>query len=162
MAETPKELIAPPWSRVEWSIMLAARDIRRTFDEVFLDFDLNLSGVALMALLYEHGSLSQTNVGKCLGMGRASAGALIDDLEKRKLVDRKADPKDKRVWLVGLTDEGKELAAQLEQRDLDLRDLFREGVTREERSHLAGVLQKFRANLNKVRKDHSKVDYKGE
>ena len=142
--------------------MLAARDIRRTFDEVFLDFDLNLSGVALMALLYEHGSLSQTNVGKCLGMGRASAGALIDDLEKRKLVDRKADPKDKRVWLVGLTDEGKELAAQLEQRDLDLRDLFREGVTREERSQLAGVLQKFRTNLNKVRKDHSKVDYKGE
>ena len=142
--------------------MLAARDIRRTFDEVFLDFDLNLSGVALMALLYEHGSLSQTNVGKCLGMGRASAGALIDDLEKRKLVDRKADPKDKRVWLVGLTDEGKELAAQLEQRDLALRDLFREGVTREERSHLAGVLQKFRTNLNKVRKDHSKVDYKGE
>ncbi|MGB1531174.1 MAG: MarR family winged helix-turn-helix transcriptional regulator, partial [Acidimicrobiales bacterium] len=99
---------------------------------------------------------------KCLGMGRASAGALIDDLEKRKLVDRKADPKDKRVWLVGLTDEGKELAAQLEQRDLDLRDLFREGVTREERSQLADVLQKFRANLNKVRKDHSKVDYKGE
>ena len=41
MAETPKELIAPPWSRVEWSIMLAAREIRRTFDEVFLDFDLN-------------------------------------------------------------------------------------------------------------------------
>ena len=162
MAETPKELIAPPWSRVEWSIMLAARDIRRTFDEVFLDFDLNLSGVALMALLYEHGSLSQTNVGKCLGMGRASAGALIDDLEKRKLVDRKADPKDKRVWLVGLTDEGKELAAQLEQRDLALRDLFRVGDTREERSQLAGVLQKFRANLNKVRKDHSKVDYKGE
>ena len=79
-------------------------------------------------------------------MGRASAGALIDDLEKRKLVDRKADPKDKRVWLVGLTDEGKELAAQLEQRDLALRDLFREGVTREERSQLAGVLQKFRAN----------------
>ena len=142
--------------------MLAARDIRRTFDEVFLDFDLNLSGVALMALLHEHGSLSQTNIGKCLGMGRASAGALIDDLEKRKLVDRKADPKDKRVWLVGLTDEGKELAAQLEQRDLDLRDLFREGVTREERSQLADVLQKFRTNLNKVRKDHSKVDYKGE
>ena len=112
--------------------------------------------------LYEHGSLSQTTVGKCLGMGRASAGALIDDLEKRKLVDRKADPKDKRVWLVGLTDEGKELAAQLEQRDLDLRDLFREGVTREERSQLADVLQKFRTNLNKVRKDHSKVDYKGE
>ena len=162
MAETPKELIAPPWSRVEWSIMLAARDIRRTFDEVFLDFDLNLSGVALMALLHEHGSLSQTTVGKCLGMGRASAGALIDDLETRKLVDRQANPRDKRVWLVGLTDEGKELAVQLEQRDLDLRDLFREGVTREERSQLADVLQKFRTNLNKVRKDHSKVDYKGE
>ena len=162
MAETPTELISPPWSRVEWSIMLAARDIRRTFDEVFLDFDLNLSGVALMALLHEHGSLSQTTVGKCLGMGRASAGALIDDLETRKLVDRQANPRDKRVWLVGLTDEGKELAVQLEQRDLELRDLFREGVTREERSQLADVLQKFRTNLNEVRKDHSKVNYKGE
>ena len=162
MPETPTELISPPWSRVEWSIMLVARDIRRTFDEVFLDFDLNLSGVALMALLSEHGHLSQTTVGKCLGMGRASAGTLIDSLDERGLVQRQENPKDKRVLLVGLTDKGKELAVQLEQRDSELRDLFREGVNREERFQLVDVLQRLRTNLNEVRKDHSKVNKKGE
>ena len=47
-----QELKAPPFYRVEWAIMLAARDIRQTFDPVFSDFGLNLSEVALIALIF--------------------------------------------------------------------------------------------------------------
>ena len=71
MEDTSPKLTAPPWGPIEWSIMRAAREIRRSFDEVFKEFDLNLSGVALMALIVEHGPLSQTKLGKCLGNGKS-------------------------------------------------------------------------------------------
>ena len=44
MEDTSPKLTAPPWAPIEWSIMRAAREIRRSFDEVFKEFDLNLSG----------------------------------------------------------------------------------------------------------------------
>ena len=145
-----QELKAPPFYRVEWAIMLAARDIRQTFDLVFSDFDLNLSEVALMALVTEHGALSQSALAKSLGMGRASLGALIDGLEKRNLLERKENPKDKRVWLIELTPTGKEISVELEERDRSLREIFREGVGRDERQNLAETLEHFRRNLKTV------------
>ncbi|OUV77290.1 MAG: hypothetical protein CBC90_06695 [Acidimicrobiaceae bacterium TMED130] len=156
MSDTPPELIAPPWSRVEWSIMLTAREIRRSFDEVFSDFDLNLSGAALIALIVEHGPLSQSKLGVSLGMGRASAGALVDDLQKRELVQRDEDPADKRVWLVSLTKKGESLATQLEERHSEVREHFPNVVGKEERSQLADVLYRVRDNLREERLKHSK------
>ena len=148
-----QELKAPPFYRVEWAIMLAARDIRQTFDFVFSDFKLNLSEVALMALITEHGSLSQSGLAKSLGMGRASLGALVDGLEQRNFVVRKEDPKDKRVWLIELTTAGKEIAVKLEERDQSLREAFREGVRRDERQNLADTLEQLRQNLRSLSKE---------
>ncbi|MBB33260.1 MAG: hypothetical protein CL455_06370 [Acidimicrobiaceae bacterium] len=148
-----QELKAPPFYRVEWAIMLAARDIRQTFDFVFSDFKLNLSEVALMALITEHGSLSQSGLAKSLGMGRASLGALVDGLEQRNFVVRKEDPKDKRVWLIELTTAGKEIAVKLEERDQSLREAFREGVGRDERQNLADTLEQLRQNLRSLSKE---------
>ena len=139
---TDQELKAPPFYRVEWAIMLAARDIRQTFDLVFADFKLNLSEVALIALITEHGTLSQSDLAKSLGMGRASLGALVDGLEQKNLVERQENPKDKRVWLIELTAIGKERSVELEDRDQSLREIFREGVGREERQSLAATLER--------------------
>ena len=148
-----QELKAPPFYRVEWAIMLAARDIRQTYDFVFSDFKLNLSEVALMALITEHGSLSQSGLAKSLGMGRASLGALVDGLEQRNFVVRKEDPKDKRVWLIELTTAGKEISVKLEERDQSLREAFREGVGRDERQNLADTLEQLRQNLRSLSKE---------
>jgi len=145
-----QEMKSPPFYRVEWAIMLAARDIRQTFDLVFSDFDLNLSEVALMALITEHGPLSQSALAKSLGMGRASLGTLVDGLEKRNLVERKENPQDKRVWLIELTTTGKEISVELEDRDRSLRGIFREGVGRDERQNLAETLEQLRRNLRTV------------
>ena len=147
------ELTGPPFYRVEFAIMLAANDIRRTFDLVFSEFKLNLSEVALLALINEHGLLNQSALAKSLGMGKASLGRLVEGLEKRNLVQRQADPKDRRVWLIDLTEEGRKLSIELGDKDQSLREIFRAGVGREERQKLAGILDRFRINLRKVEKE---------
>lgn len=144
------ELDAPPWLRVESTIMATARAIRQSYDQRFNDLDLNLSEASVLAYVAEHGALSQTQIAKSLGLGRAATGALIDVLEDRDLVQRETDPDDRRVWLVEITIAGKELVEEVYIRDQILRKQLRTGITRQERQQLAAVLIRLGNNLASV------------
>ena len=144
------ELDAPPWLRVESTIMATARAIRQSYDQRFSDLDLNLSEASVLAYVAEHGALSQTQIAKSLGLGRAATGALIDVLEDRALVQRQTDPDDRRVWLVEITIAGKELLEEVYVRDQILRKQLRNGITRQERQQLAAVLVRLCNNLESV------------
>ena len=144
------ELDAPPWLRVESTIMATARAIRQSYDQRFSDLDLNLSEASVLAYVAEHGALSQTQIAKSLGLGRAATGALIDVLEDRALVQRQTDPDDRRVWLVEITIVGKELLEEVYVRDQILRKQLRNGITRQERQQLAAVLVRLGNNLASV------------
>ena len=144
------ELDAPPWLRVESTIMATARAIRQSYDQRFSDLDLNLSVASVLAYVAEHGALSQTQIAKSLGLGRAATGALIDVLEDRDLVQRETDPDDRRVWLVEITIAGKELVEEVYIRDQILRKQLRTGITRQERQQLAAVLVRLGNNLASV------------
>jgi len=144
------ELDAPPWLRVESTIMATARAIRQSYDQRFNDLDLNLSEASVLAYVAEHGALSQTHIAKSLGLGRAATGALIDVLEDRALVQRETDPDDRRVWLVEITIAGKELVEEVYVRDQILRKQLRNGITRQERQQLAAVLVRLGNNLASV------------
>ena len=144
------ELDAPPWLRVESTIMATARAIRQSYDQRFSDLDLNLSEASVLAYVAEHGALSQTQIAKSLGLGRAATGALIDVLEDRTLVQRQTDPDDRRVWLVEITIAGKELLEEVYVRDQILRKQLRNGITRQERQQLAAVLVRLGNNLASV------------
>ena len=144
------ELDAPPWLRVESTIMATARAIRQSYDQRFNDLDLNLSEASVLAYVAEHGALTQTQIAKSLGLGRAATGALIDVLEDRALVQRQTDPDDRRVWLVEITIAGKELLEEVYVRDQILRKQLRNGITRQERQQLAAVLVRLGNNLASV------------
>ena len=150
MSMSSHELDAPPWLRVESTIMATARAIRQSYDQRFDDLDLNLSEASLLAYVAEHGALSQTRIAKSLGLGRAATGALIDVLEQRELVQRETDPDDRRVWLVEVTIAGKELVEEVYVRDQILRKQLRNGITREERQQLAAMLVRLGNNLASV------------
>ena len=150
MSMSSHELDAPPWLRVESTIMATARAIRQSYDQRFSDLDLNLSEASVLAYVAEHGALSQTQIAKSLGLGRAATGALIDVLEDRALVQRQTDPDDRRVWLVEITIAGKELLEEVYVRDQILRKQLRNGITRQERHQLAAVLVRLGNNLASV------------
>ena len=144
------ELDAPPWLRVESTIMATARAIRQSYDQRFNDLDLNLSEASVLAYVAEHGALTQTQIAISLGLGRAATGALIDVLEDRALVQRQTNPDDRRVWLVEITIAGKELVEEVYVRDQILRKQLRNGITRQERQQLAAVLVRLGNNLASV------------
>lgn len=74
---------------------------------------LSVSQFGTLETLYHLGTMSQTDIcGKLLKSG-GNTTLVIDNLEKRGLVNRRRDPNDRRVMLVELTEEGRELISSI-------------------------------------------------
>ncbi len=141
------ELDAPPWLRVESTLMATARLIREAYDEALTPLGLNLTSASLLAYVAENGAITQTALAERLGIGRAAAGTQVDRLEQRSLVCRRADDADRRVWLVTVTPEGDALSGQISAIDADVRHRLRAGIDRHERQLLASLLVRMQHNL---------------
>ncbi|MGA9276212.1 MarR family winged helix-turn-helix transcriptional regulator [Ilumatobacter sp.] len=144
---TNNELDAPPWLRVESTLMSTARLVREAFDARLVPLDLNLTQASLIGYVDEFGATTQTHLADRLGIGRASIGTVIDRLEKRELVERHPDPADRRVWRVDITDSGRAIVAEIRDIDEVLRAELRRGIGREERQALSWVLTRLQQNL---------------
>ena len=142
------ELDAPPWLRVESTIVASAADIRRVYDERFAALDLTLSLASLLCYVADFGPVSQTRAADHLRQGRAVTGTQVDRLEARGLLERLPDPSDRRVWLVKVTADGKDLAAKAIEIDVVVRKQLRSGISREERQALANVLVRLQHNIS--------------
>jgi DNA-binding MarR family transcriptional regulator len=144
------ELDAPPWRRFESTLMATSKMIRRAYDSRLEHIGLNLSEACLLALVAEHGPITQSQVAVRIGMGRAPAGTIIDTLNARGLLERHADKSDRRVWLGRASNAGVKLAQQISDVDSVLRLELREGLTREDRQGLADTLMRLQANIDGV------------
>src|SRR5665213_954314 len=105
-SDSEHELDAPPWRRFESTLMATSKSIRRAYDMLFAEIGLNLSEACLLEYVVEHGPMTQTQVAERIGMGRAPAGSIVDNLSSRSLLRRTPDATDRRVWLLTATDEG--------------------------------------------------------
>ncbi len=143
------ELDAPPWRRVESTLMATANAIHAAYDQRLADLGLTLSTASLLAYLAEFGPVTQTRCAEHLGQGRAVTGTQVDKLESAGFVERKPDPNDRRVWLVVITGAGRELAARVAEIDERLRGEFRTGISRSDRQTLAALLVRLQENIHR-------------
>lgn len=141
------ELDAPPWRRVESTLMATANAIRAAYDGRLAPLGLTLSLASLVAYVAEFGPVSQTRAAEHLGQGRAVTGTQVDRLEALGLVERRPDPDDRRVWLVAITPSGSELADRIAEVDAVLRAELRDGIARSDRQALASLLVRVQQNL---------------
>lgn len=126
--------------------MAVARSVRRAYDAAFAEIDINLSEASVLAHLADGGALSQVELARRVGTGRARVGVHIDSLEAKGAVRRDADPDDRRVWLVSLEPLGFDLWQRSVDADRALRKELRAGTTQEERAALDAALTRIRDN----------------
>jgi MarR family transcriptional regulator for hemolysin len=145
--EMEHELDSPPWRRVESTLMATAHAIREAYDSRLAPLGLTLSVASLLAYVADFGPVNQTRAAEHLGQGRAITGTQVDRLESLGLVERRPDPDDRRVWLLAMTESGRELAEAVGEIDGALRADLRTGISRPERQALAGLLVRIQQNL---------------
>ncbi|MCG7220794.1 MarR family transcriptional regulator [Acinetobacter sp. AG3] len=81
------------------------------------------------------------------GITRATVTGLLDGLEREQLVERHADPEDRRALCIQLTAKGKQVAKTVfDQHSRWIASLFA-GLTQAEREQLTGLLEKVAKNL---------------
>jgi DNA-binding MarR family transcriptional regulator len=147
-ADSPShELDAPPWLRVETTLIGAAQAIRTAYDARLSPLGLTLSLASLLAYVADFGPVNQTRAAEHLGQGRAATGAQVDRLEQLGFVERLPDPDDRRVWKVAITAAGRALVDRVTEVDGVLRAELRSGISRAERQQLAAVLVRLQRNL---------------
>ncbi|MBT5266246.1 MAG: winged helix-turn-helix transcriptional regulator [Rhodospirillaceae bacterium] len=83
------------------------------FQENFADADLTPTQWAALAKLYERGALSQNHLGRLTAMDPATIQGVARRLMKRGLVERRADPDDRRRASLDLSGAGRDLCEAL-------------------------------------------------
>jgi MarR family transcriptional regulator, organic hydroperoxide resistance regulator len=66
----------------------------------------------ILVNLYRFGGISQQELARKLLVGRSNMSMLLPQMEKRGLLERRADQRDKRILRLFLTDEGRTLSEQ--------------------------------------------------
>ena len=80
------------------------------------EFDLTLPQSHLLLTLDCCRPVPMTELADCLGCEASNVTGLVDRLEARKLIERRADPGDRRVKMIALTDTGIEFQEKLRER----------------------------------------------
>jgi DNA-binding MarR family transcriptional regulator len=142
------ELDAPPWSRVEGTLMSTARAVRRAYDRSLAGLGVNLAEASVLAHLGDAGPLTQIELARRIGTSRARIGVNVELLQDKGAVTRRSDPADRRVWLVELTMQGRELWTRTIVVDRHVRSYLRAGTTAAERQQLDTLLARLHRNID--------------
>lgn len=124
--------------------------IARQQEDIFDRFGLNRGEVGVLSALRLAApgeQVSPTRLFKGLMLSSAGVTSRLDRLERRGYVKRKPDPNDRRGVLVELTDAGREILDLAVSANSDREKELLEGLSRQERRDLAGLLKKLLGGL---------------
>jgi DNA-binding MarR family transcriptional regulator len=98
------------------------------------------SGV--LSAIDESDGLSQQALGEKLGLFPSRLVGVLDELEQRKLVERRDSPADRRSYALYLTRAGRETLAEINRIGHEHQDALCAALSESERAQLAGLLRR--------------------
>ena len=114
----------------------------RRFAERLAPFDLHPRHYGMLNQLAANEGQSQQALSNALGIHRSAIVALVDDLERRGLAERRRDPADRRAYTLYLTPTGRQRITELDQvAEEDEAELLA-ALDAAERSTLISLLQR--------------------
>jgi DNA-binding MarR family transcriptional regulator len=124
-----------------WSV---ARRLRETSQETLAPWDITPAQFRALRVLRRHGALRLSELSGHLHIAARSTTEVIDALESRDLVARRADPEDRRAILVEVTDHGTGVLDAIgTARGTEIAQAF-DRLTPADRADLARILRKLR------------------
>lgn len=111
--KSPRETRLPLWSRPGYLIRRLHQIHVALFLEELRDSGLTPVQYGLLTALNFRGELDQGSLAEELGLDRTSTAEVLKRLERRKLVTRKPNPRDRRARLARITPRGRSLTAAM-------------------------------------------------
>jgi len=128
-------------SEAFWAV---ARRLRETSQETLAPWDITPAHLRALRVLRRHGTMRLSGLSDHLRIAPRSATEVVDALESRDLVRRRADPADRRATLVEVTGHGADvLDAIRAARGPEAERVFGR-LSQADRADLARILRKLR------------------
>jgi DNA-binding MarR family transcriptional regulator len=116
--------------------------------------ELSPADAGILRLLRVEAGLSQQELATKLQIHPSRLVAILDNLEKRNLVERRANPHDRRLYSVHLTKNGNETLEKIGRVAREHQDALLSALSKEERDALAALLLKIADQQGLVRGVH--------
>lgn len=157
-ANLPPELFDERGRTVPWM----AKTVRRLYDaqgQKILDREnLAIAYWYYLRVLSERGELNQLELSKRVGIASTTAVPALDNLEKRGLVQRIRDPKDRRKYYVSLKEEGKRLVDDMLPQLVEMFSASLDGISPQDMAVFWRVAHQIEKNLLRMSQDEATLD----
>jgi DNA-binding MarR family transcriptional regulator len=125
-----------------------ARLMRVAFDRRGKELGLTRSQWWVLTALYAKEGVAQSELAAFMDLEKATLGRLLDRLEEKGWIERRADPVDRRVKRVYLTDTVQSLMRELREIAADIRSDAMKGLSRREHEAFIDTLLTIKSNLH--------------
>lgn len=126
-----------------------SRLIRRAFDARARGIGVTRPQWQVLTVLRRHEGINQGGLAERLEVEPITVCRMVDRLQDSGLVERRADPADRRSWRLFLTAKAEALLQQLRPLAEEMLAEALEGVSEPDRDRLAEMLDRIRQNLTR-------------
>lgn len=132
---------------IGYEICIVARKIHQKLSLKFKELDITPEQWVILKELSKGDCISQNELSFKVEKDKNNIKAIVDKLEKKEYIMRQEDPKDKRVFLIVLTDKAYPLIEKLKDIDAEFIKEISKGSNNEDIELLKNLLSKFKKNL---------------
>ncbi|QGN55899.1 MarR family winged helix-turn-helix transcriptional regulator [Novosphingobium sp. Gsoil 351] len=126
-----------------------SRLLRRSFDVRARGIGVTRSQWQVLTTLLRHEGVNQGGLAELLDVEPITVCRMVDRLQDAGLVERRADPADRRSWRLFLTSRAHDLLAELRPLADALIEEALTGIDERERERLRDMLDRIRDNLSR-------------
>ncbi len=131
----------------EWLPFLVAKSHQAAFTmmrDALEKHGLTPPQFATLAFLWKSDGINQQELGALVNIDRTTIGGILDRLERLELVRRGMDRRDRRSYVLYVTDRGKSIQKQILGSLEQVRETISSALTPAERDELVRLLKKLR------------------
>ncbi len=149
-ASTVEQIIAPFSSPDTIGVLVSdvTRLLRRRFDAKARSIGVSRAQWRVLIVLARAEGINQVGLAERLDVETITVGRMVDRLEEAGLVERRADPADRRAWRLFLTPRAHPILIELQAVAVSVRAEMLAGLSDDEEAALQSLLQRLRGNLD--------------
>ncbi len=123
---------------------------RGVVDRVVRPLGVTRSQWWVLAFLSREDGMHQVALADELDLGKVALGSLLEPLAAAKLIERRADPDDKRIKRVFLTEKGTRLVLAIRENVADVERRLHQGIAKKDLEATVRALRAMKSNVNEI------------
>src|SRR5215831_9710216 len=145
----------PASASVGFMLSTLGHAISRRFHRALEPLELHPRGFAVLRAVKENDGQSQQTLAELLHIPPSRIVAIVDELESRRLLERRPDPNDRRLWTLYVTMRGERLLDDAFNLVVQHERAISDALTAKERAQLLELLKRIAASLDLPSDVHS-------